>query len=344
MAKKPLEEARNSLKKAFGIFAIIGVLIIFMYLAADAQGYSQWLLILPMGGYILYGNQISKKYQYMPDFADSVYYLGFSFTLLSLFGATVLERLKAEPEEIVSYFGMALSTTILGILYRTYHSQFTDINQDPIEKAREELDKELANFKYELNDLFQRTKDSLTILERDIPEKLSKSLLKIEEKLVYSFLQLEEDLNQISGNYSKINTNISNTYTSLNSNVEKSSKNISENFNDISSNMNVRSQEINKAIDQIKQQVDAFKSQTQSYANEITGNGEITGAYGKLTNSLKAYLDGMEGLTSEVQETSSGFNDTLSSLKKTAKTINDQTKQIEKIFADANKVLENRLS
>ena len=199
MAKKPLEEARNSLKKAFGIFAIIGVLIIFMYLAADAQGYSQWLLILPMGGYILYGNQISKKYQYMPDFADSVYYLGFPFTLLSLFGATVLERLKAEPEEIVSYFGMALSTTILGILYRTYHSQFTDVNQDPIEKAREELDKELANFKYELNDLFQRTKDSLTILERDIPEKLSKSLLKIEEKLVYSFLQLEEDLNQISG-------------------------------------------------------------------------------------------------------------------------------------------------
>ena len=81
----------------------------------------------------------------MPDFADSVYYLGFSFTLISLFGATVLEKLKAEPEEIVSYFGMALSTTILGILYRTYHSQFTDLNEDPIEKAKKELEDELNN-------------------------------------------------------------------------------------------------------------------------------------------------------------------------------------------------------
>ena len=85
-----------------------------MFLNASSDGYSQFLLIIPMGGYILYGNQLAKNIN-MPDFADSVYYLGFSFTLISLFGATVLEKLKAEPE-IVSYFGMALSTTILGIL------------------------------------------------------------------------------------------------------------------------------------------------------------------------------------------------------------------------------------
>ena len=344
MAKKPIEKARESLKNAFGISALIGLIILYMYLTSDSQAYSQWLLIIPMGGYILYGNQIAKKHQYMPDFADSVYYLGFSFTLLSLFGATVLERLKGEPEEIVSYFGMALSTTILGILYRTYHSQFTDVNQDPIEKAKKELNEEIANFRDELDDLFQRTRDTLSLLEKDIPEKLSSSLLKIEEKLVYSFLQVEEDLKGISSNYSKINNEIADAYTDLNTNVKKSSKNISENFNDISSNMNVRSQEINKAVDGIKTQIDSFQNQTKTYAEEITGNGEITGVYGKLTNSLKGYIDGMENFTNEVKETSSGFNDTLNSLKKTAGTINKQTKQIEKIFADANKVLENRLN
>ena len=183
MAKKPIEKARESLKKAFGIAAFVGVLIILAFLNSENDKLSFWLLIIPMVGYIIYGNQLATKYQYLPDFADSVYYLGFSFTLLSLFGATILEKLSAEPEDTISYFGMALSTTILGILYRTYHSQFTDLNQDPIEKAKEELDEELANFRDELDSLFGRTRDALDLLESDLPEKLSSSINNIEEKL-----------------------------------------------------------------------------------------------------------------------------------------------------------------
>lgn len=342
--KENLDKVRSSLKKAFGTAAIIGIIIIFMFLNASSDGYSQFLLIFPMVGYMIYGNQLAKKYQYMPDFADSVYYLGFSFTLISLFGATVLEKLKAEPEEIVSYFGMALSTTILGILYRTYHSQFTDLNEDPIEKAKKELEDELATFSADLHNLFHMTNSSLSFLERDIPEKFSKSIKNIEEKLTYSFMQLEEDISAISKNYSRINNDIQTAYSRLNKNVKDSSSNISENFAEISSNMNIRSQEINRSIDNIQLQVKEFQQNTKSYSDEIVGNGDITGSYGKLTNTLKSYIEGMDDFTKKVKDTTSDFDEILKSLRKTAKTVNNQTNQIEKIFSDANKVLENKLN
>ena len=52
----------------------------------------------------------------------------------------------------------------------------------------------------------------------------------------------------------------------------------------------------------------------------------------------------MDDFTKKVKDTTSDFDEILKSLRKTAKTVNDQTSQVEKIFSDANKVLENKLN
>ena len=87
-----------------------------------------------------------------------------------------------------------------------------------------------------------------------------------------------------------------------------------------------------------------FQENTKNYSDEIVGNGDITGSYGKLTNTLKNYIEGMDDFTKKVKDTTSDFDEILKSLRKTAKIVNDQTNQVEKIFSDANKVLENKLN
>ena len=52
--------------------------------------------------------------------------------------------------------------------------------RDPIEKAKEELSQELETFGESLKGMFKRTESVLDLLQKKIPEKLSKSLQNID--------------------------------------------------------------------------------------------------------------------------------------------------------------------
>jgi len=139
-------KARKQVRSTFLFTVIAGTILIFMFLYMSETKYSVLYMLIPMLFYIIYGHQLANRHKYMPEFADSVYFLGFSFTLLSLLGATVFEKLEGDPEKTISYFGMALSTTILGLLYRNWHMQFTEVGDDPLEKAKKHLEREVTNF------------------------------------------------------------------------------------------------------------------------------------------------------------------------------------------------------
>jgi len=151
-----LDIVRVNLRRMFGFCIFIGFLTIYLFYQGDSGKYGFWIATIPMAIYILYGYQQSKKYMHLPEFADSVYYLGFIFTLIALLGATYFEKLSGDPKKTLTYFGMALSTTILGLVFRSYHMQFTDIDADPVEKAREDLQKEVNDFKSDIEDLRER--------------------------------------------------------------------------------------------------------------------------------------------------------------------------------------------
>jgi hypothetical protein len=66
---------------------------------------------------------------------DNLYYLGFLFTLVSLAHALWLFSTESEAAEaIVSNFGIALGTTILGVMLRVV---FAQLREDPSETERE---------------------------------------------------------------------------------------------------------------------------------------------------------------------------------------------------------------
>ena len=106
---------------AFGIGSL-GIIIL------RELGYPVWVAvafaILSMLIYVLFGG--TKRYFVRTDIlGDNAYYLGFLFTLVSL--AYTLYRYSSsqshQVDQIIQNFGLALSTTLVGLLGRVYFSQ-----------------------------------------------------------------------------------------------------------------------------------------------------------------------------------------------------------------------------
>lgn len=163
---------------------------------------------------------------------DNCYYLGFLFTLISLSNSLYLFSKENDPSVIVSDFGIALASTIAGILMRIVFNQMR-IDGDVLEsKVREtltdtsiRLTAELENVMNEIgrvsgtvNNLIQETlkttesllEDSLkkteTVLSNSVNRhnKLGESIENLTEEIIN---QNKEASNQILNSIKKIEKN-----------------------------------------------------------------------------------------------------------------------------------------
>lgn len=92
--------------------------------------------------YFLIGMVVIRKLKNVEGFADSLYYMGFLFTLWSLFIAfapfgTIQEQIQSQ--QVMESFSIALITTVLGITGRIFILQSHQTVVDQGEEARESL-------------------------------------------------------------------------------------------------------------------------------------------------------------------------------------------------------------
>ena len=102
------------------------------------------VLCISMIVYLLLTQSTSSKFIRNEQLGDSCYYMGFLLTLVSL--GFALYEFSSDPDEefgreILADFGIALSTTILGLIFRVYFSQF----RLPAEELRQTAEDELAS-------------------------------------------------------------------------------------------------------------------------------------------------------------------------------------------------------
>ena len=87
----------------------------------------------------------------LSQFADSVYYLGFLFTLAALTASLVTHVLtELDPTSLTSSFGLALVTTIIGLSARVVLTSFGEEPTDAMVRADEALHDEVQRFSEEL--------------------------------------------------------------------------------------------------------------------------------------------------------------------------------------------------
>jgi chromosome segregation ATPase len=158
---------------------------------------------------------------------DNLYYLGFTYTLCSL--AITLYRFhttEATADYIVSNFGIALATTIVGVVFRVWLHQMRD---DPLELEREarselteavgrlrtEIDQTVREFNHFNRTLQQSAQEAIEAQGNVALETLDKSTKQYSEVAVRAVGYLENCFTDFNKQATELNTNTGQIATAL---------------------------------------------------------------------------------------------------------------------------------
>jgi hypothetical protein len=173
----------------FFICFLVGAIGIWTLKAAH---FSQWFAtafpLSLMGAYVIIAVW-TKRYRLREDrVGDNIYYLGFLFTLVSLaYALHVYNPDGSGAADIITNFGIAVFTTIVGLAGRVF---FNQMRQDPVEyerEARYSLAEASRELRAQLNDIttelsvFKRravqiTEEGVTDVAQTAREKMAESV------------------------------------------------------------------------------------------------------------------------------------------------------------------------
>ncbi len=206
--------ADNSAPVIFGIFTCLGVAFI---IGAKAWGQSPFIVttvpVLLMGAYaamIVFARGLRLR---SDQTGDNFYYMGFIFTLVSLGTSLYQYSSGGGVDDIIRNFGVAVASTIAGIVLRI---MFNQVRRDPIEfeaasrldlaEASRKVRRELDGIQYEIahsrrssqqmaQETFDETRTQLVAMGKAAAEA-------VEAIRAAAVTGVEGTAEQISGNYS----------------------------------------------------------------------------------------------------------------------------------------------
>lgn len=153
----------------FGFF-ITGAFLIVLLKSIDAR--QLIVTMFPVALMLMYAflGFATQRYRIREDrLGDNLYYLGFLYTLVSLaYALWAYQSDGSAIDTIITNFGIAIATTILGLAFRVF---FAQMREDPVEYEREA--------RFELADASRRMKSSLddiTIEMSSFKRKLSQTI------------------------------------------------------------------------------------------------------------------------------------------------------------------------
>jgi len=209
----------NFIKNLFVISFITGSLVI-IFFSRTFNVY--WSLFIPMIIMLLYfylGIKKSDIHRVSDQFADSIYYLGFLYTLVALAVSlyAIHEKNYTLEEGLIARFGLALATTIFGLFFRIYIVNFRQ-NIDDLKKITEgKLTVNVERFATQIDS----TVDELKVFNKNVINKME-TLVSVTEKSIEDVTStltiftddLAKNLDKISSNIELANTRFVENYES----------------------------------------------------------------------------------------------------------------------------------
>lgn len=321
-APKNTSQNVENLKNWFiGTYSVGAIGMVMGYAAAEQNKMESNYIILFSGiaamiVYWLYaGNKGLTKNAASRMFGDSMYYMGFLFTLTSLAMALMRyligeEGVNAEAgmQQMFHIFGSAVITTVLGLLIRTYYTQFNKEDSDDMDKLR-------ADFSQIINDL------------RENAEKLGAEVGK----------QIQECENSMK----KI-TDVTNVAIAAEQKMVQAADKAAEEMANM--RLGEKSQKLNQKIDEFNSHVGESTNAIMNLhklgnnfarvMQEISTKGP---SWEKLDENISKANQAVEQITQRAQVDSA----TLTGWKKTTEIIADQVKELERKTNQINNALED---
>jgi len=261
--------------------------------------------LLAMGVYLAY-LYFSPRYYLREDRAgENLYYLGFLYTLTSLaFSLFVFTKSEVATGIIISNFGIALVTTILGLTLRVLFSQ---MREDPVEieqEARMDLSTAVAELKseldisvIELNSFRRATVQSIAEGVEEIGNKansvLENSVSSYAEVTTDAIEKINKTFTEFSKNSSKLNKGVERTVGAL--------ENLFQRVEDIEAPRDLIATKLKPLIDGLLESVKQTIEQTKKEKEKIEPLKQIIESTAESSKQLKEHVQALSGEINNLQ-------------------------------------------
>ena len=296
----------SSVKYAFFITYLIGALIIIFGSKFSGEYTSTIVLFVLMMTYLFGIIFLNKKFNtFVRDeqMGDSFYYLGFLYTLTAL-AVSLFNIQDGELDGLLKNFGVAITTTLIGLIGRIVMSQFRESLDEMKEKAETQISDSARKLNIQLiasidilkkqsDNISKNTdkalQDSSSSLRRFMVEN-NKILQESTEKSKYVIEEFNARASEITSKISKINiptdkfqkfeesvNNIVNTLNDLETGLKKSSADseihkVTENFKSLNSSISNQSKLLNDEFANSKEALESLSKNLVGVAKFISEN------------------------------------------------------------------------
>lgn len=278
-----------------------------LYLAAWAVGtfplfadpghrlwFVPWIVMLIYG---VVGHGKAEQTGTMFEFADSVYYLGFTLSVGALLASLDPFNPNATPdaERLFRLFGLALITTLFGVVGRTALQTFYRLPSETIEEVNQRLTAEA-----------RRYVDRLSELTASMDRILTTQVQTTEAKLLPQFATMENalrttvtDLTIVSAGAQALKATVTDAtsaldviteqYRARSTDLTKSQDSIVESSNQLSSALSGASDSTAASVSRFAQQLDSLSEATLKQRNLTEAEMEML--QNQITTTLAAARD-----------------------------------------------------
>ncbi|MEN8237412.1 MAG: hypothetical protein ABFQ95_07740 [Pseudomonadota bacterium] len=316
------EDISNS-NKVQRQLSLLFFVVVFVGLVG-AMLHQWWFPPLCVVFYFLIGLFLSKKVLNTGKLADGVYYMGFLFTLWALFIAFVpWGKISGElsADIIITQFGIALLTTVLGITFRLFLIQSQVTLSDQEIEARESIATGIAKMNKELseaaNDL-ARTRKSLCEESENVLAQIRKIVLEEVRSVSGELLKTQasytstvgEQTHSLSKMVSEMRTLIE-CFEIISKESDKHMESyqlVAQNFDKIHTNV----KNVTKDFEKLKSNLTTTIVQIKNAGNDVEAYDRLVGVSHLLTSAVKKLNDNVVYYEGAMKESIQLVNDLLS--------------------------------
>lgn len=374
--KDPSGEQLNA-SQIFGLAIVLGIIAI----VAGAYIDNRWVtLLIPLGVMLYYINSVRNddvSDVSVEQKADSVYYMGFIFTLVAMTASLVAlantgDDLQFRP--VVTNFGLALSTTILGLIVRIIWLQLSAQSLDDAESI---LKERIIRRTQELQEQTERIVATMTALSSqmvsiavplqnnfehlaqsfDISKKINENLEELNsaaEIISETFQSFSNNLETMNPSIERLNSNVSSAVQiplTVNEDLQRigtSSQNLKSDFESLSStavDIEPKMEDLNNkvalSIEYVNSAISSLESSVKSTNQIIESNKESMTE--TLNQSQQMLIDAQQSLILNAKELAETNRETQQELLQSAQAIADGNKEIqESLKAAAKEIIETK--
>jgi hypothetical protein len=308
-----------SLRKLFVATLLVGTVVVILgsYSGFYSIGFMGPICLMIL--YISFGRYTYRGKFITEQFADSCYYLGFLFTLIALTVSLFSIKEDYNSSTLIWNFALALFTTIIGLGYKVYLSNFHDAAEDSQKRAEGELTEAINAY----IDTIETARTSVDIYINELTDtgnkvvdstldninKSSEALLNFNKDLVESLGKTIERSNVV------LYDNIKTTYNMLNEGVEELITSLDKTCEEFRNKVNTIIFPDDLFVSSLSEPIKNLEKSLSTVNNNF--KKKIT-VQEKLLESSTTLTEKFDIISTRSEETSQGLNSLITQINKAA--------------------------